>query len=413
METTIFSAGLLMALGFLGGKAVGIIKLPSITGYLLIGLLIGPSVFNVVTPDNLSQLSHVVTPVVLGVIAYMIGGSLRLSGLSGLKRNILVITAFESGFAWLFALLLVTFLAPILLPALSLDFKTALTAGIVIGGISLATAPAVTMAIIDELKVKGPLPTTLLGVVALDDALAIMAFAISIGVGAAILGDGPSASVINIVSQEVIYIGLSILIGVMLSPLLILASRFTRNRQELLVAILGIVVISSEISSMLNLFPLLTNITLGFTVANLQKESEDHFEALKDIQAVMFSLFFSLAGAHLDLKVIESAGILAVVIVIGRSGGKFIGAWVGATISGAPQVVKKYLGLTLMPKAGVTVGLSLLVIETPELEPISTLVVTGILASTLINEIFTPPLSKFALMRAEKDSKKQQGTLEA
>ena len=248
---------------------------------------------------------------------------------------------------------------------------------------------------------------------ALDDALAIMAFAISVGVGAAILGNGPSASVIDIVSQEVIYISLSILIGVMFSPLLILASRFTRNRQELLVAILGIVVISSEISSMLNLFPLLTNITLGFTVANLQKESEDHFEVLRDIQAVMFSLFFGLAGAHLDLKVIESAGILAVVIVIGRSGGKFIGAWFGATISGAPQVVRKYLGLTLMPKAGVTVGLSLLVIETPELEPISTLVVTGILASTLINELLTPPLSKFALMRAEKDSKKQLDTLGA
>jgi Kef-type K+ transport system membrane component KefB len=354
-----------------------------------------------------------VTPVVLGVIAYMIGGSLRLSGLGGLKRNILVITAFESGFAWLFTLLLITLLAPILLPALSLDFKTSLTAGIVIGGISLATAPAVTMAIIDELKVKGPLPTTLLGVVALDDALAIMAFAISVGVGAAILGNGPSASVIDIVSQEVIYISLSILIGVMFSPLLILASRFTRNRQELLVAILGIVVISSEISSMLNLFPLLTNITLGFTVANLQKESEDHFEVLRDIQAVMFSLFFGLAGAHLDLKVIESAGVLAVVIVIGRSGGKFIGAWFGATISGAPQVVRKYLGLTLMPKAGVTVGLSLLVIETPELEPISTLVVTGILASTLINELLTPPLSKFALMRAEKDSTKQLDTLGA
>ena len=105
MSTIIFSAGFLMALGFLGGRAVRIIKLPSITVYLLIGLLIGPSVFNVVTPYNLSQLSHVVTPVVLGVIAYMIGGNLRLSGLSGLKRNILVITAFESGFAWLFALL--------------------------------------------------------------------------------------------------------------------------------------------------------------------------------------------------------------------------------------------------------------------------------------------------------------------
>ena len=393
-----------MFLGFLGSRVVTKIKLPSITGYLLVGVLIGPSGINAVTSEKVAELSHIVTPVVLGVIAYMIGGSLPLSKLKGLKRNILVITGFEAGCAWLFVLTLVTLLVPLLLPDLGLDFKTSLAMGIVIGGISLATAPAVTMAIVEEMKVKGPLPTTLLGVVALDDALAIIAFAISIGVGANILGSGTSAALINLLLQDVALIGLSILLGVILAPILLLVTRFTRNRQESLVAILAIVIIGSEMADILNLFPLLTNMVLGFTVANIQKESEDNFGVLRDIQAVMFSLFFSVAGAHLNLAIIQSAGILAAVIVLGRCGGKLVGAWFGATISDAPKVVKKYLGLTLMPKAGVTVGLSLLVMETPELEPISALVVTGVLASTLINELFTPPLSKFALTRAESES---------
>ena len=404
MITTILSIGLLMFLGFIGSRIVNKIKLPAITGYLLVGILIGPSGINAVTSDKVTELSHIVTPVVLGVIAYMIGGSLPLSKLKGLKRNILVITGFEAGFAWLFVLTLVTLLAPLLLPDLGLDFKTFLAMGIVIGGISLATAPAVTMAIVEEMKIKGPLPTTLLGVVALDDALAIIAFAISIGVGANILGSGTSAALINLLLQDVALIGLSILLGVILAPILLLVTRFTRNRQESLVAILAIVIIGSEMADILNLFPLLTNMVLGFTVANIQKESEDNFGVLRDIQAVMFSLFFSVAGAHLNLAIIQSAGILAAVIVLGRCGGKLVGAWFGATISGAPKVVKKYLGLTLMPKAGVTVGLSLLVMETPELEPISALVVTGVLASTLINELFTPPLSKFALTKAESES---------
>ncbi|SVC83240.1 uncharacterized protein METZ01_LOCUS336094, partial [marine metagenome] len=332
-------------------RVIGIIKLPSVTGYLLIGLLLGPSVTNIVTSETVDELSKVFTPVILGVIAYMIGGNLPLSTLKGLKKNILIITIFEGGFAWLFALLLVTFVSPILLPGLSLDFKTALTMGIVIGGISLATAPAVTMAIIEELKVRGPLPTTLLGVVALDDALAIIAFAISIGVGAGILGNDMTASPMQLVTKEIFAICMSILMGIVLGYGLVFIGRLTRNKQELLVLILGTIIISSEISSIFNLFPLLTNMTLGFTVVNRSKQSEDNVGILTDIQEVMFSLFFSLAGAHLDLRVIESAGLLALLIVLGRSGGKLIGAWVGATVSGAPQVVRRYLGFTLMPKA--------------------------------------------------------------
>ena len=100
------------------------------------------------------------------------------------------------------------------------------------------------------------------------------------------------------------------------------------------------------------------------------------------------------------MGIIQSAGILAGLIVLGRCLGKFFGAWLGATVSGAPRVVRRYLGLTLLPKAGVTVGLALMVVETPELQAISNLLVSGVLASTLINELFSPPLSKFALTRS-------------
>lgn len=399
--TIVLSVGLLIFAGFLGSKAIRLIKLPSVTGYLLIGILLGPSGINVITSHNVTDISKIVTPVILGFIAYMIGGNLPLSTLRGLKKSILTITIFEGGSAWLFVLLLVTFVSPILLPSISLDFQSALAMGVVIGGISLATAPAVTIAIIEEIKAKGPLPTTLLGVVALDDALAVIAFAISVGVGVNILGSSDSISFIDFLIREVISVILSIILGLAFGRALVFLGNFARNKQEMLVLVFGAIIISSETSSLLSLFPLLTNIAFGFSVVNLQKPSQDHVTILGDIQQVMFSLFFTLAGAHLDLALIQSAGILAILIVIGRSGGKFIGAWLGATISHAPSVVRKYLGFTLMPKAGVTLGLSLLVMETPGLESISGLIVTGVLASTLINELFTPPLSKFALLRAQ------------
>lgn len=302
----------------------------------------------------------------------------------------------------MFVLMLVTFIYPILVGSLSIEFNTALAMGVVIGAISLATAPAVTMAIIEETKAKGPMVATLLGVVSLDNALAIIAFAISIGVCANILGSGESLSAIGFLAQQLISVVFSILLGMSFGLILIGASRFVRHEQGIIVLVVGMVLISSEVPLLSNIFPLLTNMVFGFVVVNLQKEGRNLVRIPGNIQELMFSLFFTLAGAHLDLSLIKSAGILSLLIVLGRDGGKFVGGWFGATVSGAPLAVRKYLSFALMPKAGVTLGLSMLVMETPQLEQISSLVVTSILASTLINELLTPPLSKFALLRAEK-----------
>lgn len=398
----VLGAGVLIVIGFVGSRLIRKFRLPAVTGYLVAGIVVGPSVFGVLTTEIVEQLSQVITPVALGIIAYMIGGSLPLSTLRGLKRNIVLITIAEGGCAWFFVLMLVTFVAPLVLPSLSLDFRTYLTMGIVIGGISLATAPAVTMAIIEETRARGPLATTLLGVVALDDALAIIAFAVSVGVGATILGAESTISPARLLLTELGHIGLSMALGGFFAFAILWLVRFASDRREVLVVVLGIVVLSAEVAVLFDLFPLITNMVMGFIVANREKPSQDLIAVVHDIQEVIFVLFFTLAGAHLDLGIIRVAGPLAVLIVLGRSGGKFLGAWLGATLSGAPEVVRRYLGFALMPKAGVTVGLALLVVETPELQAISSLVVSGVLASTLINELFTPPLAKFALLRAGK-----------
>jgi len=392
--------GIVLISGFLASLAMRRIRFPAVTGYLVIGIILGPSVSGILSSELTEQLSGIVTPVALGIIAYMIGGSLPLSSLRGLKRSIAIITLAEGGFACVFVAVLVTFVAPLVLPGTALDFRAFLAMGIIAGGISLATAPAVTMAIIGESKARGPLTTTLLGVVALDDSLAIIAYAIALGVGVSIMSTSGSISMPGMLITELGHIGLSLVLGVVSALLVLWIIRYSRNNQESLIVVLGAILLTAELAAYIGLFPLLANMTLGFVIVNREKPAQNVIGVVHEIQDIIYILFFTIAGSHLDLGIIQSAGILAGLIVLGRCLGKFFGAWLGATVSGAPRVVRRYLGLTLLPKAGVTVGLALMVVETPELQAISNLLVSGVLASTLINELFSPPLSKFALTRS-------------
>ena len=400
--------GMLVVLGLVGSLLIRRIKFPAVTGYLIVGILLGPSVSGILSVEMTRQFSHVVTPLALGIIAYLIGGSLPLSTLRGLRRNIALIVVCEGTFAWLFVLVAVAFVAPLVLPPSILSFESYLAMGIIIGAISMATAPAVTMAIVSEVRAKGPLTTTLLGVVALDDALAVMAYAISIGAVTVLLGTADTLSPAMLFLSQLGLIGASVALGIGAAFLMLWFARFARNRQELLAMLLGSVVLSTGLAEQLNLFAIIANMALGFVVVNRQKASFDLISVVWDIEGVVFVLFFTIAGAHLDLGIIRSAGLLAGLIVLGRCGGKFLGAWTGATLSGAPPMVRKYLGLALLPKAGVTLGLALLVVETPGLESISPLLISGVLASTLINELLAPPISKLALVRAGEAGQREE-----
>lgn len=396
---TSLAVGVLILVGFLGSRVARAVKLPAISGYLIIGIMLGPSAFNILSSEITQNLSHFLTPLALGIIAYLIGGSLPLSTLRGLKGKIAVITAAQAICAWSFVVTLVTFVAPFVLPAIALDFASFLSMGLVIGAISLATAPAATLAIIQESKAKGPLTTTLLSVVALDDALAIVAFALAFVVVSDLLQTAEFSTVPFLLS-EVGRMGLSFVFGVLAGFVLLWLARFARDRRELLALVLGAVLFVAGLSQQLGLFSVLANIALGFTAVNRARQILDPIQAVKDIEDFVFALFFTLAGSHLDLRIAPTAAILASLIIFGRCGGKLFGAWFGARLSGAPAIVRKYLGITLLPKAGITVGLALLVLEIPEFQAFSTLLINAVLASTLINELLAFPLAKFALARA-------------
>jgi len=394
----VLAIGVMVVLGWLGGMIVRRAGLPAITGYLIAGLILGPSAFGLISQETLDDLSPVVPPLALGIIAYLIGGRLPVSSLRGLVGEILTITAVQAIAALVVVITLITLLGPLLTP-LDLDAKSFLAMGLLAGAISLATAPAATLAIVDEKRSKGPLTTSLLGLVALDDALAVVAFTLALGAAILLLGGGEEVSPWLLFLEELGRLGLSVILGALLALPVLLIGRVAAGRRQRQVATLAIVVLSAGLAEWLGLFPLIANLVLGFVVVNRRPEG-DLVGVIRELEGVVFVIFFTLAGAYFDVGAIRSAGTLAGLIIAGRTVGKVGGAWLGATLSGAPAVVRRWLGIALLPKAGVSVGLALLLLEVPELEEIGTVLVSAILASTLINELIAPPLVAFALSRS-------------
>lgn len=162
----------------------------------------------------------------------------------------------------------------------------------------------------------------------------------------------------------------------------------------------GSIFFTSGLALSLKSSPLLANMVLGFMVVNFVRHGEDLFGVVENIEESIFMMFFTLAGAHLDIGVIRIAGWLALLIVIGRFSGKFLGTRLGAHISHAPETVKKYLGLGLLPKAGVTVGLVLIAKDLFGATPISEVMVSAVLGSVIINELLSPLLVRYALVKS-------------
>lgn len=400
---SILAVGILVIAGFFGGLVAKKIRYPRISGYIIVGMLLSPSVLNVIPSQLIREDLSVITDVALGVVAYLIGGSLSIERLKKLGKNIVTITPFEALGAWIFVTLLILSLGHFVIEFDISNpnfYQTYLPMAIIIGAISCPTAPAAIMAIIHEYRAKGPLTTTLLGVVALDDAFAIISFAIATSIGAVLIIGVKALSLYQMFIIPILDIAGSLLLGAGFGFALVYMSRFAKTRKTLLVTVLGMIMLSVGATKVLGISSLLANMAVGFVVVNKMRPSEKMFTVINDIEDIVFAMFFTLAGAHFDLGVVKSAGILALLIVIGRFSGKFIGAKIGAVVSHAPAMIRKYLGFGLLPKAGVTIGLVLLVQQNSVFSVIKVIMVNAILASVIINELIAPPLTKYALFKA-------------
>lgn len=373
-----------MACGLLFTRIMKFVGLPNVTGYLIAGLLIGPHVLNLVTTESLDVIG-IITTVALGFIAFSIGSSFKLEHLKELGKSIVSITFIQA----LGAVILVD----IALIAIGTDLPIALT----LGAIATATAPAATLMVVRQYQARGVVTNTLLPVVAFDDAIGLMVFSISFSV-AKVLANGTELTVNAILIAPLIEIVLSLVIGGALGALAALVSRFFKSRSNRLTVILVAVFAGLSVSKLLGLSDLLVCMMIGALYANLFPSSMPTLDVLDRWTYPLYMLFFVISGAELDITVIPTVGVIGIVYLIARSLGKYFGAMLGAKVVKADKNVQKYLGLTLLPQAGVAIGMAQMVLA--EMPSLGTQISTVVLCATLIYELIGPVATKIALTKA-------------
>lgn len=382
--------GIMILAGMFMGRMMKHIRLPNVTGYLLAGLLLGPYFlpslgcpFSILSENFVSGIG-IISEVALGFIAFSVGNEFRIAYFRKVGAAPLIIASMES----LFAVLVVV--AVLILTRHDTAFS------LVLGSIAAATAPAATIMVIEQYKAKGPVTSTLLSVVAIDDATALILFSVFSSIASGMTGRAS-----NPVIQILLPVGkilLALAVGGVLGALLLIPMRYFHKRSNRLALICGYLFAALGIADLFGLSSLMLCMALGAAVANLSSESGQILSIAESITSPVYILFFVASGAGLQIRVLRTAGIIGIIYVLGRSAGKLFGAWFGSRLARSPAAVGRYLGPCLLPQAGVAIGLTLLAGRVvPEYAPAIRAVV---LAGTLIFEIIGPGVTKMSLTRA-------------
>lgn len=376
---------IILLIGAIGGRVARIFKLPNVSGYLVAGLFLGPSFFKFVSSQDVESFS-IINELALALIAFSIGSEFVLKDMRKLGKSIIIITLAE-----------VVGAVFIVFAVMYYIFNQPFAFSIVIASMSAATAPAATLLVIKQYKAHGPLTKTILPVVALDDVFGIIAFGIAMAL--ATLTTGQEAfSLYKVISGPLIEIGGSILLGIVIGVIFVFLSKKTSGGDELQVITLVVIGLSTGLSNVLGLSPLLTCITIGTVLVNMKRSSKRVFNSINGFASPVYVLFFTLAGASLDLSILLSVGVLGVAYVLARAAGKMFGAWAGAKAVKSDPLVTKNLGYALFPQGGISIGL--LVMVRSQLPAYATEIGTIIMFSVLIYEVTGPIFAKLAFQRA-------------
>lgn len=382
---SIFYLALLILAGFFAAKIFSILKLPDVTGYLLAGILIGPSVLGLIPHEALGQLT-MLSEIALAFIAYNIGCEMDLRSIKKLGKSIITVTVVQALLTW------------VLVTLAMMVFGQNFAFSLVAGAIASATAPAATLLVIQQYNARGPLVDTLLPVVALDDAICIMAFGISSSMATTLLS-GIAPSMQNMLLLPVWEIVLSLALGIVSGLIIVFISKYFTNENDVRILILGIIIALCYLSLYLHVSSLLTIMTFGLLVGNFSQRKRTAKDALSGIAPPVYVAFFCLSGAELDLKILMSAGVLGIVFILARALGKYFGAYFGAKSMKMDPNIVRYLGFTLLPQAGVAIGLSQNAARVLP-EPYGTTIRVIVLAAVIANEISGPILARYALKKA-------------
>ena len=406
MESLLHLSIALLA-GLLLSRLAKLLKLPAVTAYLVAGILVGPYVlgqFGVsglgfTTMESVESYS-IICDVALGFIAFSIGNEFRLSQLKKIGKQATIVGIFQA--------VVTTLVVDAALIALHFAMPNVLTLpiAIVLGAIAAATAPAATLMVVKQYKAKGPLTDILLPVVALDDAVGLVIFAISFGIAKSI-GAG-NANLISVLVEPLLEVILSLALGAILGFLFDFIEKFFHSRSKRMSISIALVFLAIALSMIkftifdtinVSFSSLLVCMMLGTVFCNICDFSEELMDRVDRWTAPLFILFFVLSGAELELSVFTNGMVVVIglIYILARSAGKYTGAYTSAKFSGCDEKIVKYLGITLLPQAGVALGMAM---KASELGTDGLIISNITLFAVLVYELIGPMLTKISLLKA-------------
>lgn len=386
--------GGVILLGVAVGRFLGLLRIPSVAGYVVLGVMLGESFSSIVSHVALDKL-HVISELALGAIAFTIGLELEWRTLRRIGRAVFPIVLLEA----IGAMTLVSAGVWYLFDDLPL--------ALVLGAIAAATAPAATVMVIRESRAAGPLTSTLLAVVGIDDAIALIMYAAAAAAAKAMLVGSATPSLGHVLASAAHEIGGSLALGALVGGTLgMLLRRGGRSRERVLSLAVGALILIEGICDQLHLSSLLAAMTFGILMTNIAPFASSILgELIPSLAAPILIGFFVLAGAHLRADLLPALGWLGILYLLARFAGKLGGAWLGAWIGKATPEVRSNVGYGLLSQVGIALGLSLVVAAeftpiSPEGEALALTVVNVLLGTTLVTEVVGPVLARRALVRA-------------
>lgn len=376
-------------------RLTGKIGIPIVTGYVIIGVIMGVSLLRIFHIEALDRLD-IVNDFALGIIGFTIGSELRREVFVKLGKSIILIALFESTLTFLVVTMSIYLLDP------SKPYQA-----FILGAVASATAPAATVYIIQQYKAKGPLSSTILAVVGIDDAFALIIFVFAAALSKGLLKT-EHISLLSILLPSMLEILLSLVLGSVLGFGFIWLFRKVRYPDDLLLGTGAFVLFLLGFSQQYHLSGLLSTMTFGAVVSNMNPMLTNRSsKILENVSPLLFAFFFIFAGAHLDVGLLPQIGFVGLVYLVARITGKVGGARLGAIVGKAPSVVKKFVGFSLIPQVGVALALAIIVRkefgsdlygESGRL--LASIVINVLLFTTVITEIVGPLLTKYALTKA-------------
>ncbi|PIQ90020.1 MAG: sodium:proton exchanger, partial [Candidatus Omnitrophica bacterium CG11_big_fil_rev_8_21_14_0_20_42_13] len=399
---SILIVGIIIFTGFIFGEIAIKFRIPKVTGYILAGIFLNPGLFKIV-PEDFVDHTGLITNLSLSLITFSVGGVLLYSRIKKQGKAIIYITIFEAQAAFIAVAAGFMIVAPFFLHLPGSTWLTTIVpVSLLIAALASPTDPSATLAVAHEYKAKGAVSSTIMGAAAFDDALGIINYSLATIIAGTLISH-EVFSVYSSLIKPLIVIGGAVFCGISFGILFNKISSSIRKQTEgvLIVLIAAFLSLCFGVAAILGFDELLATMTMGIVVVNFNDNSSRIFAMLERYtEELVFVLFFTLSGMHLNFRVLMGSLALVLLFVFFRVVGKIVGTGIGAALSQAPSVVKKYTAWGLIPQGGIVIGLALMMKQDHSFDAISDIIISVTIGASVIHELIGPLLAKMALEKA-------------